>query len=877
MSRVVGCFAPHDHHDKVAVFLSEPFDEGLGHSFCYVRPVSAPSPPHYDIEGDNLSYGGLRHNSLFGDNGTCSHDHHRMRTALETSFKSISGASVSANTSTPRTITSREQFSSFANVSYDRAAAFEGTASFSSLPLQPVPRGLSQSGPLTGSVMGQPLDRCFLSGPIERGFLSGPLERAFLSGPLDRGCVSAPMEATDRSLFSAPLTSTSYYAAYFRRRRRSLAHLVKNLGYPVKKALSRSLSKTSLSLAKTQKSLTAPVKLLWGLSKDTARDGSSQYDCPVDSGYTSSSSESHESHNLQWAQGKAGEDRMHVVLSEEHGWLFVGIYDGFSGPDAPDFLMSNLYKEVYKELRGLLWDAKEMPTINKEDALREDHHGEQCMQGPLNFSNESESSHFLAKNLQDETDSRPACDNECAQLDDNLYPIESGCIGRPQSGSEEVICENIQNRRRNEQGDVCEPNFCKSHSTVGSSNQMKAVDLTLQGQEDCEPSMMKTNEELNLHQHGSNALTGKRRRIWFGRSLRRAARDRKGQNKQCLPNLETEPDSKGRGKKPEESCKQDTAKLQKNSTIDHSGVLKALASALESTEKMFLQMADHSMKEMPELALMGSCVLVMLMKGEDVYVMNVGDSRAIVAQTKTDSKAHARGSTSSQTFDSEKIGARDTQLRQELERIMEETPTELETFESSHTCSSTGPPATSLLLSALQLTADHSTNVEEEVLRIQSEHPDDKRSIANERVKGRLKVTRAFGAGFLKLPRWNNALLEMFRVDYVGTAPYVTCIPAVHHHSLGPSDRFLVLSSDGLYQYLSNEEVVSQVEWFMENYPDGDPAQYLIEELLFRAAKKAGMDFHELLDIPQGDRRKYHDDVSVMVISLEGRIWRSFG
>lgn len=41
--------------------------------------------------------------------------------------------------------------------------------------------------------------------------------------------------------------------------------------------------------------------------------------------------------------------------------------------------------------------------------------------------------------------------------------------------------------------------------------------------------------------------------------------------------------------------------------------------------------------------------------------------------------------------------------------------------------------------------------------------------------------------------------------------------------------------------------------------------------------KFEGMDFHELLDIPQGDRRKYHDDVSVMVISLEGRIWRSFG
>lgn len=38
-----------------------------------------------------------------------------------------------------------------------------------------------------------------------------------------------------------------------------------------------------------------------------------------------------------------------------------------------------------------------------------------------------------------------------------------------------------------------------------------------------------------------------------------------------------------------------------------------------------------------------------------------------------------------------------------------------------------------------------------------------------------------------------------------------------------------------------------------------------------------GMDLHELLDIPQGDRRKYHDDVTVMVVSLEGRIWKSSG
>lgn len=53
-------------------------------------------------------------------------------------------------------------------------------------------------------------------------------------------------------------------------------------------------------------------------------------------------------------------------------------------------------------------------------------------------------------------------------------------------------------------------------------------------------------------------------------------------------------------------------------------------------------------------------------------------------------------------------------------------------------------------------------------------------------------------------------------------------------------DRFLILSSDGLYQYFTNEEVVSQVEYFIASFPEGDPAQHLIEEVLFRAAKKAG-------------------------------------
>lgn len=42
--------------------------------------------------------------------------------------------------------------------------------------------------------------------------------------------------------------------------------------------------------------------------------------------------------------------------------------------------------------------------------------------------------------------------------------------------------------------------------------------------------------------------------------------------------------------------------------------------------------------------------------------------------------------------------------------------------------------------------------------------------------------------------------------------------------------------------------MVSLVESFMEKFPDGDPAQRLIEEVLMHAAKKAGKhSFHNLL------------------------------
>lgn len=79
------------------------------------------------------------------------------------------------------------------------------------------------------------------------------------------------------------------------------------------------------------------------------------------------------------------------------------------------------------------------------------------------------------------------------------------------------------------------------------------------------------------------------------------------------------------------------------------------------------------MADNPELALMGSCLLVMLMRGKDVYLMNVGDSRAVLARVSSEEE-----NTNDDTFND--YGERMADLR---------------------------------TLSALQLTLDHSTCIEQ--------------------------------------------------------------------------------------------------------------------------------------------------------------------
>ncbi|KAL6293179.1 hypothetical protein ACE6H2_001321 [Prunus campanulata] len=370
---------------------------------------------------------------------------------------------------------------------------------------------------------------------------------------------------------------------------------------------------------------------------------------------------------VQVAGGAAGEDRVQAVCSEENGWLFCAIYDGFNGRDAADFLAGTLYETIVFYFKLLDWESSQ-ESIKASSGL---------------------------------------------DLDGSLPYIED------------------------------------------DSNTI--------------------NEERFLSQ------------IYTDRD---SSVDNVSKNASCAkPKISTD-------------------------SFRH-GVLDSLQRALSQSENDFLYMVEQEMEDRPDLVSVGSCVLVVLLHGKDLYTLNLGDSRAVLA-----------------TYG-------DGDFMNGSER-----------------------------LKAIQLTDSHTVDDEGERMRVLCDHPDDPMTIVAGRVKGKLKVTRAFGVGYLKKKKLNDALMGILQVRNLMSPPYVSTQPSLNVHRISKSDCFVVVGSDGLFDFFTNDEAVKLVHSYILSNPSGDPAKFLLEQLVVRAANCAGFSMEELMNIPAGRRRKYHDDVTVIVIIL---------
>ncbi|KAG7705657.1 hypothetical protein KL912_003430 [Ogataea haglerorum] len=120
------------------------------------------------------------------------------------------------------------------------------------------------------------------------------------------------------------------------------------------------------------------------------------------------------------------------------------------------------------------------------------------------------------------------------------------------------------------------------------------------------------------------------------------------------------------------------------------------------------------------------------------------------------------------------------------------------------------------------LSTDQTGSNPTEVAKLLSEHPNEPNVVRNGRVLGSLEPTRAFGDARYK---WAKDIQTRVANQFFGrqlpanlkTPPYVTAEPVITTHEVSPSKHdFLVMASDGLYEMLTNEEIVGLVVRWME-------------------------------------------------------------
>jgi pyruvate dehydrogenase phosphatase len=127
------------------------------------------------------------------------------------------------------------------------------------------------------------------------------------------------------------------------------------------------------------------------------------------------------------------------------------------------------------------------------------------------------------------------------------------------------------------------------------------------------------------------------------------------------------------------------------------------------------------------------------------------------------------------------------------------------------------------------LSVDQTGDNPEEVSRIQNAHPHEPTAVKNGRVLGSLQPSRAFGDSRYKVKDINgksfDSLPEHLKVHFRSaprnskTPPYVTAEPVLTTTKIDPSKNdFVVIATDGLYELLSNEEIVGLVvKWLEKN------------------------------------------------------------
>ncbi|KAL6523209.1 hypothetical protein OROGR_016812 [Orobanche gracilis] len=236
-----------------------------------------------------------------------------------------------------------------------------------------------------------------------------------------------------------------------------------------------------------------------------------------------------------------------------------------------------------------------------------------------------------------------------------------------------------------------------------------------------------------------------------------------------------------------------------------------IRNAFSETENGFLAVVRRDYASRPLVASVGSCCLVGVIWNRTLFVANLGDSRAVLGYSNR------------------------------LNKIVAE-----------------------------QLTQDHNASVKEVRKELQVLHPGDTQIVVKRqgvwRVKGIIQISRSIGDAYLKSPHFAlGPSFPRFHLPVPLSRGVLRADPDVITRNLRPTDRFVIFASDGLWDFLTNQEAVKIVN---KNSRVGI-ARRLIMAALKKAARIMKGEYSEIKARGRGTRKEVHDDITVVVVFMD--------
>lgn len=153
-------------------------------------------------------------------------------------------------------------------------------------------------------------------------------------------------------------------------------------------------------------------------------------------------------------------------------------------------------------------------------------------------------------------------------------------------------------------------------------------------------------------------------------------------------------------------------------------------------------------------------------------------------------------------------------------------------------------------------------------------------------VKGRLQPTSSLGDYYLKnvfyslnLKKLNDDIyIEKEINNYEG--PFIENIPDIKIFELNKNDKYLIIGSDGLWDYLNSKKISKLLNRYIEDknrkfeenkiFNNVDKIGFgLIKKVIKKSAKMHHLEVLTLLDIPSGKKlRHFHDDITIIICDL---------